>query len=71
MNAPPLITTTLVQNLITTQFPQYAHLPIAPVATQGHDQPSPKGYGRQATATSASAHNYSFVYPAAQLIAIK
>jgi len=40
MNTPPLITTTLVQKLIATQFPYYAHLSITPVFNQGHDNRS-------------------------------
>ena len=40
MNTPPLITTTLVQKLIATQFPYYAHLSITPVSNQGHDNRS-------------------------------
>ncbi len=40
MNTPPLITTALVQKLITTQFPHYANLSITPVHIQGHDNRS-------------------------------
>ncbi len=40
MNTSPLITTALIKHLITTQFPQYAHLPITPVPAQGHDNRS-------------------------------
>ncbi|MEI7580825.1 MAG: aminoglycoside phosphotransferase family protein [bacterium] len=40
MHKDPIITTTLVQKLITTQFSHYAHLPITPVPTQGHDNRS-------------------------------
>lgn len=40
MNTIPVITTARVQKLITTQFPQYAHLPITPVPAQGHDNRS-------------------------------
>jgi len=40
MHKDPIITTALVQKLITTQFPHYAHLPITPVPTQGNDNRS-------------------------------
>ncbi len=36
----PIITTALVQELISIQFPQYAHLPVAPVPHQGNDNRS-------------------------------
>lgn len=36
-NSPITITTSLVKNLISTQFPQWDHLPIKPVEKQGWD----------------------------------
>ena len=59
-DAPPDITVHLVRTLIADQFPQWAHLPIRPVALSGWDDrtfhlgermtvrlPSAEGYAGQ------------------------